>query len=343
MGDRQIGNIELSLLRCPATGERLQPDGEYLVAETSGNRYPTVDGKPVLIADERSLFRQEDFQVPVESDPPAALPERLLKPATGLLRDSQQPGSAENLSRFAGLVSATGADTRKRVLVIGGGTARPGLEALDRSPDIDLVETDVYFGPRNDIVCDGHDLPFAEATFDGVLTQWVLEHVLDPWRVVDEIHRVLKPGGLVYSEVPFVQQVHEGAFDFTRFTELGHRRLYRRFDEIWRGVVAGPTMAFSWSARYLLASIIGPARRPRTIAGTAVKLVTRPLIALLDPWLVRRPGASDAAAGTGFLGRRREDPIDDRELVRTYSGAVPTPMRWPSRGSPATASRADYG
>jgi len=57
--------------------------------------------------------------------------------------------------------------------------------------------------------------------FDAVWIQAVLEHVLDPVRVVAEIHRVLRPGGLVYSEIPFMQEVHEGAYDFTRFRLSG--------------------------------------------------------------------------------------------------------------------------
>ncbi|CAH2407660.1 hypothetical protein MES5069_620012 [Mesorhizobium escarrei] len=34
-----------------------------------------------------------------------------------------------------------------------------------------------------------------------------------------------------------MQQVHEGAYDFTRFTELGHRWLFRRFETISRGAL----------------------------------------------------------------------------------------------------------
>ncbi len=53
--------------------------------------------------------------------------------------------------------------------------------------------------------------------------------MLEPERVVSEIARVLKPAGMVYSEIPFMQQVHEGAYDFTRFTDSGQRWLFRQF------------------------------------------------------------------------------------------------------------------
>jgi ubiquinone/menaquinone biosynthesis C-methylase UbiE len=67
-------------------------------------------------------------------------------------------------------------------------------------------------------VADGHQLPIADGSVDGVWIQAVLEHVLDPSIVVQEIHRVLTPGGVVYAETPFMQPVHEGAYDFTRFS-----------------------------------------------------------------------------------------------------------------------------
>jgi SAM-dependent methyltransferase len=56
----------------------------------------------------------------------------------------------------------------------------------------------------------------------GFISIPLLEHVMDPGRVMREIVRVTEPGGLLYSEVPFMQQVHEGAHDFERFTLSGH-------------------------------------------------------------------------------------------------------------------------
>ncbi|MEZ5361501.1 MAG: class I SAM-dependent methyltransferase [Bryobacterales bacterium] len=66
------------------------------------------------------------------------------------------------------------------------------------------------------MLCDAQRIPFADATFDAVVAQAMLEHVADPVRAVGEIWRVLKPG-LVYSETPFLQQVHAGPYDFTRY------------------------------------------------------------------------------------------------------------------------------
>jgi uncharacterized protein YbaR (Trm112 family) len=47
------GDIEemLDLLACPVTGSRLRRDGDHLVSEVGGLRYPIVDGIPILLRD----------------------------------------------------------------------------------------------------------------------------------------------------------------------------------------------------------------------------------------------------------------------------------------------------
>ena len=49
-------------------------------------------------------------------------------------------------------------------------------------------------------------LPFEDAAFDGVVLKDLLEHVDDPVAVVLEVHRVLRPGGLVFASSPDAQR-----------------------------------------------------------------------------------------------------------------------------------------
>jgi SAM-dependent methyltransferase len=225
--------------------------------------------------------------------------------------------AARNYARLAALLGAT---PGARVLVVGGRIAGTGIEALLRHPSVEVVETDVSFGPRTAIICDGHDLPFADGSFDAVVVQAVLEHVLDPHRCVDEIHRILAPAGLVYAETPFMQQVHAGRYDFTRFTPLGHRRLFRRFEEIDSGSACGPGTALAWSYQYFLTSFV----ESRTMRGAlqAFARGTSFFLKYFDRWLVRRPGAQDAASACYFLGRRAEAALEDRELIKLYRGGL---------------------
>jgi ubiquinone/menaquinone biosynthesis C-methylase UbiE len=193
------------------------------------------------------------------------------------------------------------------------------MDALLASREIELIETDVGFGERTMLVCDAHDLPFIDNSFDGVVIQAVLEHVVDPFRCVEEIHRVLKADGLVYAETPFMQQVHLGPYDFTRFTHLGHRRLFRRFDEIDSGPVAGPGTVLGWSYEHFLLSFVS-GTMPRLLVKVFARL-TGSWLKYLDKLVEGRPGALDAASGYYFLGRKSEHTLHDRELIKLYRGA----------------------
>lgn len=100
------------------------------------------------------------------------------------------------------------------MLVIESGEKGSGTSELFDCDDINLTGIDIYISESVDLVCDGHYLPFVSSNFDGVWIQAVLEHVVEPSIVVAEIHRVLKDEGLVYAETPFMQQVHEGGYDY---------------------------------------------------------------------------------------------------------------------------------
>jgi uncharacterized protein YbaR (Trm112 family) len=45
----------LSILRCPITHSKLHQEGDFLVAEVGGLRYPVREGIPVMLAEEAKL------------------------------------------------------------------------------------------------------------------------------------------------------------------------------------------------------------------------------------------------------------------------------------------------
>lgn len=150
------------------------------------------------------------------------------------------------------------------VLVLGGGILGAGMSSLLSYGSVELVETDVSFAPRTKLICDAHDIPFANESFDGMVVQVVLEHVADPSRCVDEIHRVLKRDGLVYAELPFMWQVHSPRYDFTRFSNYGLRRLFRGFKETELGINHGPATALALAYNTFFSA---SAVEARTISG----------------------------------------------------------------------------
>lgn len=206
------------------------------------------------------------------------------------------------------------------VLVVGAGRQRQWLdERLGAGDMVRIVYSDIDVRADVDLFCDGHELPFANGVFDVVITTAVLEHVLYPERVVTEIHRVLKVDGLLYSELPFMQQVHEGAYDFTRYTLSAHRRLFNGFAEIESGMVAGPGTALVWAIENFVLAFM-----TRTILRKVSKGLVRFGFAWLkyfDHLLVKRPEAMDGASCTYFFGRRINGKIPDTEIIARYVGA----------------------
>lgn len=72
-----------------------------------------------------------------------------------------------------------------------------------------------------DIVGDIHNLPFVDNSKEAILCLAVLEHVENPIKAMDELYRVLKPGGKLLIYVPFLYyyHAHEGYYgDYWRFT-----------------------------------------------------------------------------------------------------------------------------
>ena len=65
--------------------------------------------------------------------------------------------------------------------------------------------TGIDFSPRSSIVQSGdlHNLDFESDTFDIVLSIAVFEHLHSPWVAMEEIFRVIKPGGSVFGTVAF--------------------------------------------------------------------------------------------------------------------------------------------
>jgi SAM-dependent methyltransferase len=271
---------------------------------------------PVLIDEDHSVFSIDTFvrQQPTffrESGPVATLLKRFV-PQLGANRRSK-PNYTSLRDR---LLTAS---RRPRVLVLGGSILGHGMEPLDVS-DIELVETDVALGSRTKIICDAHSIPFADASFDAVVAQAVLEHVIDPFRCVAEIHRVLKSDGFVYAETPFMQQVHGGAYDFLRFSHLAYLRLFRHFERIDSGAVAGPGTALAWSYEFFLLSFVR-SRMMRNIV-KAFARTTAFALKYFDALVIDRPAALDAASGFYFLGRRSESELSDRELLTMYRGGA---------------------
>jgi SAM-dependent methyltransferase len=78
---------------------------------------------------------------------------------------------------------------------------------------------------RLDAVARLEQLPFSDASFDACLNIVTLEHVTDPARVLREIARVLRPGGVLLLVTPLEWEEHQAPHDYYRYTRYGIEHL----------------------------------------------------------------------------------------------------------------------
>ena len=67
-------------------------------------------------------------------------------------------------------------------------------------------------------------LPLPSSSFDVVLLSDVMEHIARPWVLWSEMARVLKPGGRLIGNVPFLYWIHEAPHDYHRYTGFALER-----------------------------------------------------------------------------------------------------------------------
>lgn len=66
-----------------------------------------------------------------------------------------------------------------------------------------------------DILFDAHRIPFRDASFDGIISYAVFEHLFNPFVAIEEVHRVLKPGGIFVGIVSQGEPFHQSYFHHT--------------------------------------------------------------------------------------------------------------------------------
>jgi SAM-dependent methyltransferase len=99
-------------------------------------------------------------------------------------------------------------------------------------------ENTLHVNPFLDETADlSRELPFPSSSFDTVLMTDVLEHLPDPVSAINQVARVLRPGGKLILGVPFFYWLHERPHDYYRYTEYALRRFCDiaglRIVELW--------------------------------------------------------------------------------------------------------------
>lgn len=106
-------------------------------------------------------------------------------------------------------------------------------ESYFKDCDYKTIDIDPEYNP--DILADAHALPITDDVADGVICKSVLEHVENPFQVVDEIYRILKYDGKSFVYVPFLYPYHGSGKtykDYYRYSKDGIEYLFRKFSKI---------------------------------------------------------------------------------------------------------------
>lgn len=230
----------LPLLACPRCGSRLNQHESRVVCGGCEAAYPLRNGVPVL------------------------LPETIEEAGTGeaSVDDpvSRHPYSQESLRIIE-------EHRDEWVLDLGAGGKLQRWE--------NVVQIDIFRYPMTDVVGSADRLPFRDNSFGAVISQAVFEHLQYPQAAVEEIRRVLKPGGVVKIDTAFLQPEHGYPHHFYNATETGLREWFREFDLRWSGVE--PHQHPRWSLSWFLGVYLD-----RLPADAAALLRTTPLGEVVD-------------------------------------------------------------
>jgi SAM-dependent methyltransferase len=310
-------SIRKGTLICPLCHSELLCSNEGIFCKNqqcthSEDPIPLIENRiPILVNFDKTILSRETL---------LATGGESLIPRTGNRYDKLKSifwGSGKKTKRNleAFMASLPRHESRKAtILIVGGGAVGNGASRMYEEKNVDILSFDIYASANTDFVADGHQIPVASGSVDAVWIQAVLEHVMYPQQIASEIYRVLATNGIVYAETPFLQHVHEGAYDFTRFTESGHRLLFKNFKTIDSGFLTGIGTVLLWNIRY---AVWGVTRSKKMAI----------VVSLLMGWvrlfdnLVPHNFNVDAASGVYFLGRK--DPnhtFHDKDIIIHYKG-----------------------
>lgn len=108
-----------------------------------------------------------------------------------------------------------------------------------------------------DVQADIGAVPLATASIQAIVCDTLMEHALEPDRLLGEVYRLLRSGGSAYFTVPFLYPYHASPEDITRWTQEGFTRLLKAHGFIVEkvGIRAGAFSTLTVSLCYLFALV----------------------------------------------------------------------------------------
>jgi SAM-dependent methyltransferase len=189
----------------------------FLTFGHAEGRMQWVNGVEIARARDQKLSELKFRREPVVARPPGE-PIDFLSPEIKASFDipEQPPISANAYGQ--NLVDELRAQPHRKYLDLGAGLRQVYFG--------NVINLEIYPSYSTDVISIGEDLPFENEQFDEILAFAVLEHTKRPWDVAREMTRVLKPGGKIWVDFPFLQAVHGYPHHYFNATPQGHRSLF---------------------------------------------------------------------------------------------------------------------
>lgn len=184
-----------------------------------------------------------------------------------------------------------------------------------------VVCCDVTMHEGLKLLARGEALPFADHSFDAVLSLAVLEHTPDPVAHAAELVRVLKPGGEILVDAAFLQPWHGFPSHWYAFTRCGLERCFAELEsvECRVGPHQQPWVSLRWILERFAAGIVDPDAREAFLARPVGELLEawRPLAPPDEALLLDEAATEELAAGFSLRGRKGAGPP-----------SLPSPSPW---------------
>lgn len=159
-----------------------------------------------------------------------------------------------------------------------------------------VVNLEIVPYDTTDVLAVGERLPFRDNSFDAVISMAVLEHVRDPFACAAEIVRVLKPGGELFCDVPFLQPRHGYPHHYFNMTGQGMQTLFGdalEIDDISVMPEGLPIWSLTWIVKSWADGLADPARE--AFLSLSLRDLLQPAVQFLDaPWVRGLPADKNA-------------------------------------------------
>lgn len=285
---------KVELIRvCPACHAQLLEQSNNLQCTACKSEYMQISNSAVLLRESHAL---RDYYENGEYKPQQFNKRKLPTPEERLWSNSSKRCIRKLLQ------NVNPDDSNKIVLNLGAGIEKIFISAFSSYKTI--LKLGLPTRGKVEIIGDAEELPIASESVDAYLSSSVLEHVKNPDKAVAEMFRVLKKGGVVYAEIPFMRAYHMAPWDYQRYTISGIEALFERhgFTLVEKGICSGPFTAWALFTRDFFV-VIMPIGILKKMARIFFSWTLHP-VKFLDRFVEKKKWANFLACNFYYYGRK---------------------------------------